>query len=150
MTIPKIFPGLRVKTILGEQDTDDHGAERFTPAGTWGHVSEHNHADHWNVEFLNDAAVILTEAELMDPSQYKLADPNTLEQNALALQYGQDHLELTILDDWMMPFTQEIAGNPNQILDLIKELNTLDELDEVDLAVIASHRRSENGKTTSN
>ncbi len=118
----KIHPGLRVQTIQGELDTDEHGAERHTPPGTWGHIQAHNHADHWDLAFPNGAWVVVTAAELADATQYELRQPQTLEECALALQYGSDVLELTILDDWMMPFTQEVAGNPQQVLALIREL----------------------------
>ncbi|MDT8992773.1 hypothetical protein RQP54_18010 [Curvibacter sp. APW13] len=119
----KIHPGLGVKTLQGELDTDDHGAERHTPPGTWGHIQAHNHGDHWDITFSNGAWVVVTEAELADTTQYVLRQPQTLEECALALQYGNDVLQLTILDDWMMPFTQEVAGNPQQVLSLIRELN---------------------------
>lgn len=123
----RIYPGLRVQTIAGEQDTGHKGTERDTPPGTWGHIAAHNHADHWDLVFPNGGWVVVTEAELSDSTQYMLGEPQTLEQCALALQYGQKQMELTILDDWMMPFTERIAGNPHQILDLIKELNAIKE-----------------------
>lgn len=122
-----IYPGLRVQTIAGELDTDSHGTERHTPPGTWGHISDHNHADHWDLVFPNGAWVVVTEAELSDATHYKLDRPQTLEQNVLALQYGQNQLEQTILDEWMMPFTEQIAGNPQQILNLIRELSAFKE-----------------------
>jgi hypothetical protein len=118
----KIHPGLRVQTLKGELDTDERGAERITPPGTWGHIQAHNHADHWDITFPNGAWVVVTEAELADATQYVLRAPQSLLECALALQYGSKVLELTILDDWMMPFTQEVAGNPQQVLELIREL----------------------------
>lgn len=124
----KVFPGLRVQTHLGEQDTDNEGAPRYTQPGAWGHISSHNHVDHWNLVFPNGACVVVTEAELQDATQYWLDQPRTLEECALALQYGQDHLELTILDDWMMPLTEQVAGNPKQILDLFAGLRSIKEL----------------------
>lgn len=81
----EIQPGLRVQTIAGEQDTDEHGAERATPPGSWGCISGHNHADHWDLVFPNGTWVVVTEAELSDPTQYKLALPQALEPTATKL-----------------------------------------------------------------
>lgn len=117
----KIYPGKRVRTLFGEIDTDHHGDERRTLPGSWGHVSMHNHADHWDVTFPNGGYVVITESELLNTALYQLGDPSTLEQRALALQYGQDVCELTMLDDPLGEFTQEIAGNPHAILDLVAE-----------------------------
>lgn len=124
---PKIYPGLRVQTLSGEIDTDHKGAERRTPAGAWGHVTSHNHADHWNLSFPNGAWVVITEAELRDAAQYRFGKPKTLEQTTLALQYAQNEMGLTILDDQCILFMQDVAGEPQRILDLIKELRDLKE-----------------------
>jgi len=115
----KIYPGKRVRTLFGEFDTDHNNAVRETPPGTWGHVSMHNHADHWDVTFPSGAGVVITESELLNAALYQLAEPSTLEQCALALRYGQDVCELTFLDDQLINFTEEVAGDPSQVLELV-------------------------------
>lgn len=67
--------GARVQTLLGEQDTDENGHPRTTLPGSVGHVTSHNHADHWDVTFPNGAWVVLTEAEMADPTKYTLEAP---------------------------------------------------------------------------
>jgi hypothetical protein len=123
----RIYPGKRVRTLFGERDVDECGRIRQTLAGAWGHVVQHNLGSEWVVSFPNGAHVVLLEAELLKPKNYELADPATLEQLALALQFGQGDCELTILDSQLVEFTQEIAGNPEQILDLIAENRRLKE-----------------------
>lgn len=122
---PNIYPGLRVKTLAGEQDTDALGALRQTLPGTWGHIAGLNHGTHWSVLFANGARVVLTEDELQDEEQYQLGRPITLEECALALKHGKEALGLTIDDKWMSPFVQDIAGDPQRILDLIRECKGL-------------------------
>lgn len=128
----QIYPGLRVQTLGGEQDTDPNGAERQTAPGTWGHISQLNHGDHWDVVFPNHAWVVLTEAELLDPSQYRLAEPQTLEQCALALQYGQTTLELTHLVPPLAGIAQTLLGNLDELFALIRSNEQLRE-DATDL-----------------
>lgn len=69
-----ITVGMRIKTLKGELDSDERDGQRVTPPGTVGVVSAHNHADHWDVTFPNGAWVVLTEAEMADPSLYTLVD----------------------------------------------------------------------------
>ena len=69
-----VRPGISVRTLKGEIDTDEDGQERTTPPGTWGYVSGHNHDDHWDVRFPKGAWVVLTEAELFDREQYHLRE----------------------------------------------------------------------------
>ena len=64
--------GLRVRTLHGEQDTDETGNERRTPPGTWGSITNHNHADHWDVVFEGGGWVVLTEAEMLNHKDYQL------------------------------------------------------------------------------
>lgn len=120
-----IFPGVQVTTLQGECDTDSNGRERQTPKGACGHISGHNHADHWDVCFPNGAWVVVTEQELDDPAQYRLKPPETLEQCALALKYGQDVQELSIFDEPLVGFTQDVAGNPDAILAVVAEARDL-------------------------
>lgn len=119
------YPGLRVQTLAGEIDTDHKGSERHTPAAAWGHISAHNHADHWDVCFPNGAWVVITESELSDTVAYRTAPPQTLEQCALALQYGQATTQLTYLDGHLSDVTQTVAGNPALILDHVRAFNRL-------------------------
>lgn len=120
-----IYPGQQVCTLLGETDSAADGSERKTAPGTWGHVTQLNHDDHWDVTFPDGAWVVLTTAELLDRSQYKLDEPDTLEQRALALQYAQDVLELTVLDDECFGMTTDVAANPEHILSLYAEVRRL-------------------------
>ena len=93
----RLCVGLRVQTLCGELDTDELGKERQTPAGTWGKISDHNHADHWNVSFPNGAWIVVTEAELNDASQYLLLDERKHEhiKPATTMQEYRD-----LLDQW--------------------------------------------------
>lgn len=127
-----LFPGMQVQTLLGEMDTDSDGVERNTPPGSWGHISCLNHKDQWDVCFPNGVWVVLTDAELNDPSQYSLSQPRTLEQCALALKHGQELQELTFMDGRLMPFTETIAGNPDLILEALAEARRIKE-DALDL-----------------
>ncbi len=131
-----LYPGISVITVKGELDTDHTGQERQTPPGAFGHIASHNHADHWDVVFSNGAWVVLTEAELGDPLQYTLGSPRTLEQCALALKHGQEVLELTLLDDPLIRFTEFVAGNPGHILELINAQSRLEADAEEMLGVI--------------
>jgi len=132
----QFFPGMRVQTLMGEIDTDHSGAERSTPALTWGHICGHNHSDHWDVCFPNGAWVVLTEAELADSSSYQTAVPETLEQIALALKYGQESLQLTYLDAPLDSITQSLAGNPGLILEHVKAFEQMRSDAKVMLATI--------------
>lgn len=116
--LPTIYPGKRVRSLFGESDTDSAGAERHAPAGAWGHVTEAS-GDHWVVVFGTGVRVLLVADELINPGQYTLAEPETVEQCALALRYGQDVLELTFMDDALLPFTEALAGNPGRVLEAI-------------------------------
>lgn len=117
-SVIKIWPGTRVRTLLGETDSLPDGSERLTPPGTWGHIASHNHADHWDVVFPNGAWLVITEGELQDSGQYMLASAQSVREHALSLKYGLEEKELTILDDEMIEHTQAITCNPNWILDL--------------------------------
>lgn len=71
-----IAPGVRVQTVNGEVDTDEDGALRQTEPGTWGVIASHNHADHWDLTFPGGGWVVVTEAELADDTQYRVAKPS--------------------------------------------------------------------------
>ena len=116
--MPNIHPGKRVRSLFGETDTDGE-AERHIPAGSWGHITDRS-GDHWAVTFDAGGRVLVTESEMLNQAQYRLAAPETVEQLALALQYGQDVLELTYLDETLMPFTETLAGNPGEILEALR------------------------------
>lgn len=116
--LPTIHPGKRVRSLFGESDTDQAGGARHAAAGTWGHITEPS-GDHWVVVFGAGVRVLLTEEELTNPGQYTLAEPESVEQCALALLYGQDVLELTFIDEALMPFTEVLAGDPGRVLEAI-------------------------------
>ena len=82
VTPVETYPGLRVQTLGGEMDTDSDGQERRTPPGSWGEITSHNHADHWDLVFPNGTWVVVTEAELRDVTQYHLESPQSQEQQA--------------------------------------------------------------------
>lgn len=42
--------------------------------------------------------------------------PATLEQKLLAFQHGQDHHELSLVDEWMLQLPQTILSDPSQLL----------------------------------
>lgn len=67
-----LVAGLRVKTLLGETDTDENGAERITPAGSVGVLDHENLPGQWAVVF-GDASVYIEAYELLDPAQYTFA-----------------------------------------------------------------------------
>lgn len=70
--VPKFERGLQVQTVRGELDTDHHGGERTTAAGTWGWLCYADNQKQWSTAFPNGASVFITESELSDPNQYVL------------------------------------------------------------------------------
>ena len=67
-----IVPGMLVRTIAGEMDSDEHGQDRRAPAGAVGRIGDTATVDSWNVTFPNGCWVILDLAELRDESAYEL------------------------------------------------------------------------------
>jgi hypothetical protein len=68
-----IHVGLVVVTLLGEEDLDSEGNERFTDPGSIGRIVDLNNNDVWDLVFdFNGAWVCPTEAELRDSTQYTL------------------------------------------------------------------------------
>lgn len=68
----EIKPGLLVRSIEGECDSDEHGQDRKAPAGAVGRIIDEAGADSWNVVFPNGCWVILDLAELRDVLAYEL------------------------------------------------------------------------------
>ena len=99
-----VWPGVRVKTINGEIDTDHLGAERETPPGSVGWLDSINCVDNegvisFCVHFDNGAAIVLTRAEMDESAKYQLLSPLTIRQLALYLRHGFKVADLTIYDD---------------------------------------------------
>lgn len=129
-----IRPGTRVLTRSGEQDSIIVGGkdvEREARAGTWGHITRHNHVDdagqhHWDAEFEHGVWVVLSEAELRS-ADYALAEPLTVEQCALALAYGYNQAALTMYDADMIGPAETLSSSHAEILDMLAELARLRE-----------------------
>jgi len=67
----------RVKTLIGEHDTDQDGQDRFTPPGSIGVLMDENLPGQWSVQF-GDAAVYIEDSELRDPALYELLAPTPI------------------------------------------------------------------------
>lgn len=71
----------RIKTLLGELDTDEEGQERLTPPGSIGVLDEQNLQGQWSVHF-GDAWVNIGECDLRDSSQYEVLAPEPCEADS--------------------------------------------------------------------
>jgi len=130
-----IAPGVRVQTLQGELDSyieAGQDIERVTSPGTWGVLASLNHIDgeglsHWDVTFEGGGWVILSTAELSDPTAYKLGQPATAAECARWLKYGYEVRELTMYDDRMIGVAEQLTNCADEILALVAELETLRE-----------------------
>lgn len=116
-----VWPGVRVKTINGEIDTDHLGAERETPPGSVGWLDSINCVDNegvisFSVHFDNGAAIVLTRAELDESAKYQLLSPITIRQLALYLRHGFKVAELTIYDDAMVCAVEALTSQYDEII----------------------------------
>ena len=121
----EVWPGIRLKTINGEIDTDHLGAERETPPGSVGWVDSINCIDHegvisFNVHFDNGAAIVLTREEMDEKAQYQLLSPLTVRQLALYLRHGFQVAELTLYDASMVCAVEALTSQYDEILDVYK------------------------------
>lgn len=139
---PLFSPGLRVLTKHGEHDLDHADRERFTPAGTWGHIDSLAHHEpssaslsaqqfpealplhHWNVVFPGGGWVILDDNELSDPLQYSIGAPVTLRELLLFIRFNLDHRERTILDDAVIGAVQDLTDKADELLRYVPGGNT--------------------------
>lgn len=74
----RLMPGMKVQTLRGELDEHHEGNDRQTAAGSWGWLAQPAQFEPgaWHVFFPNDAAVILTDAELRNADLYRVLPVN--------------------------------------------------------------------------
>lgn len=129
-----LWPGVQVQTLGGESDLADDRTTRSVPPGTWGTITEaaddprvargRRGLRHWAVEFAHHVRVLLTAEELFDASKYSIKPAETVEHHLLALRYGHD-IGLCMMDEEIVEHAQAIAGQPERLLEVIRELRDL-------------------------